>query len=161
MTSESIGSDSTLTLISSNNVKFNISRAAASISKLLTTVTNNSSNNDDCSDDKMKETHNVIEIHKINSLVLGIIVDFMDFYQQNVMPEIEQPLLHWEQFVENLGYDFYREYTNKSIAELLPIIEAANYMEIDPLLNLTCVSLGSIMKGKTPEQLFLELIKKK
>ena len=156
MSSESIVSDSTLILISSDNVKFNISREAASISKLLTIVTNNSSNyDDDGSDDEMEETHNVLEIPnlQVNSSVLGIIVDFMNFYQQNVMPEIEQPLPHREKFVEDLGHDFYREYTKKSITKLLPICDAANFMQIEPLLNLTCASLGSFMKGKTPSQL--------
>ena len=157
MSSESIVNETTLTLISSDNVKFQISPIVASISKLLTNATNNSSNydDDDGSDDEMEETHNVLEIPIIqfDSSVLGIIVDFMNFYQQNVMPEIEQPLPHREKFVEDLGHDFYREYTNKSITEILPICEAANFMQIEPLLNLTCASIGSIMKGKTPSQL--------
>jgi hypothetical protein len=32
-------------------------------------------------------------------------------------------------------------------------VQAANYMDIKPLLDLTCAKVASMIKGKTPEQI--------
>ena len=36
---------------------------------------------------------------------------------------------------------------------LFELILAANYMDIKPLLDLTCAKVASMIKGKTPEQI--------
>ena len=36
--------------------------------------------------------------------------------------------------------------------QLFKIIMAANYMDIEPLLDLTCASVATIIKGKSPEE---------
>ena len=33
------------------------------------------------------------------------------------------------------------------------LLQAANYMDIKPLLDLTCAKVASMIKGKTPEQI--------
>ena len=37
--------------------------------------------------------------------------------------------------------------------ELFELILAANYMDIKPLLDLTCAKVATMIKGKTPEQI--------
>jgi S-phase kinase-associated protein 1 len=33
------------------------------------------------------------------------------------------------------------------------MVNAANYMEIKPLVDLTCATVASLIKGKTPEEI--------
>ena len=41
--------------------------------------------------------------------------------------------------------------------ELFELILAANYMDIKPLLDLTCAKVATMIKGKTPEQIRKQL----
>ena len=48
---------------------------------------------------------------------------------------------------------YYSEFTNVEQEILFELILAANYMNIKPLLDLTCATVASMIKGKTPEEI--------
>ena len=48
---------------------------------------------------------------------------------------------------------FNAEFTNVDQATLLELILAANYLNIKSLLDLTCVTVANVIKGKTPEEI--------
>ena len=67
------------------------------------------------------------------------------------MSEIEKPLKS-----ANMGevvQAWYAEYVNVEQDVLFELILAANYMDIKPLLDLTCASVASLIKGKSPEDI--------
>jgi len=50
-------------------------------------------------------------------------------------------------------YQITDEWCPKSMDELLYLICAANYLDIKPLLELTCAHAAGIIKGKTPDEI--------
>jgi S-phase kinase-associated protein 1 len=49
--------------------------------------------------------------------------------------------------------DWYANFANVEQEVLFELILAANYMDIKPLLDLTCATVASMIKGKTPEEI--------
>lgn len=47
----------------------------------------------------------------------------------------------------------YATYVDVDQEQLFELILAANYMDIKPLLDLTCATVASMIKGKTPEEI--------
>lgn len=48
---------------------------------------------------------------------------------------------------------FYSNFVEVAQETLFEMILAANYMDIKPLLDLTCAKVASMIKGKTPEEI--------
>jgi len=67
------------------------------------------------------------------------------------MDEIEKPLK--SSTMKQVVQEWYAEYVNVDQALLFELILAANYMDIKPLLDLTCATVASMIKGKTPEEI--------
>ena len=65
------------------------------------------------------------------------------------MDEIEKPLKL--STMSQVVQAWYADYVNVDQALLFELILAANYMDIMPLLDLTCATFASMIKGKTPE----------
>jgi S-phase kinase-associated protein 1 len=49
--------------------------------------------------------------------------------------------------------EWYAQFVNVEQEILFELILAANYMDIKPLLDLTCATVASMIKGKTPEEI--------
>lgn len=49
--------------------------------------------------------------------------------------------------------DWYARFVSVEQEVLFELILAANYMDIKPLLDLTCATVASMIKGKTPEEI--------
>jgi S-phase kinase-associated protein 1 len=66
------------------------------------------------------------------------------------MNEIEKPLksIHMSEVVQK----WYADFLDVDQAVLFELILAANYMDIKPLLDLTCATVASMIKGKTPDE---------
>jgi S-phase kinase-associated protein 1 len=130
-------------LVSRDGVTFSVPIKVAKMSQFINIMTDEM-DDDEMDDDEMED----IPILRVRSQVLSMIVDFMNHYDIDPMETIEKPLVsnnigdvvqHWYAvFIERLDEDV-----------LYSLVNAANYMHIQPLLELTCAGVAISINGKT------------
>ena len=67
------------------------------------------------------------------------------------MTEIEKPLKSHN--MAQVVQQWYATFVDVEQSILFELILAANFMDIKPLLDLTCATIASMIKGKTPEEI--------
>lgn len=75
----------------------------------------------------------------------------MKYHADNPPKEIEKPLKSAN--MADVVSQWDAEFVDLDQETLFELILAANYMDIKPLLDLTCAKVASLIKGKTPEQI--------
>jgi S-phase kinase-associated protein 1 len=95
----------------------------------------------------------VIEIPIVNvkTAILKKVIEFCEHYVTEPMSDIEKPLK--SDNMTEVVQSFYANFINVDQETLFDLILAANFMDIKPLLDLTCASVASMIKGKTPEEI--------
>lgn len=131
--------DEMLKLVSQENEKFGVERKVAIMSELVKTMAEG--------DADEKE----IPLPNVKAEVLKKVVAYMKFHAESPAKEIEKPLksANMSDVVSQWDADF----VDVDQELLFELILAANYMDIKPLLDLTCAKVASMIKGKTPEQI--------
>lgn len=130
----------TLTLISSDNQKFQIDSKSAQKSALLRGLIQDYSEDTD------------IPITDITGTSLSKIVEWLVHWRDSEPKEILKPL-------PTADFKYYTEEWNVewiyklSLEENYDIIVAANYMDIKQLLDLACARIAIEFKGKTIEEI--------
>lgn len=79
---------------------------------------------------------------------LAFIVHYVD---KDPLKEMQKPLT--SNNMEEIVGKWYAEYIDVEDDMVFELILAANYLDIKPLLDLTCCKVASIIKGKSPEEL--------
>lgn len=92
-----------------------------------------------------------IPLPNVKATVLEKVIEFCTHYSTEPMDEIEKPLK--SSTMSQVVQQWYADYVNVDQALLFELILAANYMDIKPLLDLTCATVASMIKGKTPEEI--------
>jgi len=135
---EAVGDDK-LKLVSQEEEKFEVPRKVALMSELVKTMVEG--------DKEEKE----IPLPNVKATTLSKVVEYMKYHCENPAKEIEKPLksANMAEVVPQWDADF----VDVDQELLFELILAANYMDIKPLLDLTCAKVASMIKGKTPEQI--------
>jgi len=138
------GLDDTLILVSSDDVngeKFKIDRESAMMCNLVKSIIEG--------DSEAK----TIEIKKVSTKILKLIVDYLLHHKGKVPADIAKPIrsVKMEKIVED-DWDakFINSQTKRNIFQ---IILGANYMDIKSLLHLGCAKIATMIKGKSPEEI--------
>jgi len=133
------GDDEVLKLVSQEQEKVPVPKKVAMMSELVKTMAEG--------DKEEKE----IPLPNVKSAVLNKVVAYMKYHVDNPAKEIEKPLksANMNEVVSQWDADF----VDVDQELLFELILAANYMDIKPLLDLTCAKVASMIKGKTPEQI--------
>ena len=79
----------------------------------------------------------------VDSLTLVKVIEYLKYHQQaeeETIPEDEQT--RWD-----------KDYIKVDDETLFNTILAANYLDIKPLLDLTCKAVADEIKGKSPEEI--------
>ena len=94
---------------------------------------------------------NNIPLNSINYKTLLKIKEYLEHYENSEPKEIRQPLpkKDFKNIVDIWDYNFI-DLQNETIFE---IMLAANFMDIRPLLNLTCAKIASEITGKNELQI--------
>ena len=92
-----------------------------------------------------------IPLPNVKSTVLAKVIEFCTHHQTEPMSEIEKPLK--SAVMSEVVQKWYADFVNVEQVLLFELILAANYMDIKPLLDLTCATVASMIKGKTPEEI--------
>ncbi len=128
-----------LTLLSSEQVKINIDSKSAERSSLLKGLIQDYTEDTD------------IPMPEIKTDILKKCVDYLTHYKDSEPREIPKPLPsanlldvtdEWD--VNFIGID---------LDSVFDLINAANYLDIKQLLDLSCAKIASTMKGKSAEEI--------
>ena len=91
-----------------------------------------------------------IPLHNVTSNVLKKVVEYCNHHIQNPTPKSDEnkddkrtdDISAWD-----------KQFCSVDQATLFELILAANYLDIKPLLDLTCKTVANMIKGKTPEEI--------
>jgi len=145
-----------MTIRSCDNVTFNVNLDAAKISGLI----NKSLEDDD------EDSNPEIQTPRVNSTTLKKIVDFMILNKANAITSIKKsipgPDFRTIVVAENTEeyMNFFADYdeaTPEKMDQLYDLMFAADFMEIQTLLELTSAKLGCLAKSN-PDQLMKLLV---
>mmetsp|Transcript_2056 Transcript_2056/g.3027 ORF Transcript_2056/g.3027 Transcript_2056/m.3027 type:complete len:192 (-) Transcript_2056:651-1226(-) len=133
----------TITLISSEGERFQVDASVAKMSKLVESTVDE----DEDEDDSPRE----IQLPNVKGTVLAKVIEYCEHFQTENMTEISTPLKSSK--IEDLVQPWYADYVKVEQVLLFELVTAANFMDIKPLLDLTCLAVSVFIKGKSPEEL--------
>lgn len=109
---------------------------------------------DDADDDEEEKKVTEIPLPNVKAEVLKKVIEFCEHHLQEPMTEIEKPLK--SQNMADVVQEWYANFVDLEQVLLFELILAANYMDIKPLLDLTCATVASMIKGKTVSNIWHE-----
>lgn len=90
----------------------------------------------------------IVPIPNVHSRIFALVIEFCKFHADAEKKIDDRPAKTVE---EVDAWD--AMFMNVDQSTLLQLIHAANYLDIEHLLNLTCQTIAQILKGKTPEEI--------
>jgi S-phase kinase-associated protein 1 len=94
-----------------------------------------------------------IPLDDINDETLELVIKYLSNYEGTNPQEIEKPIKNTD--ITEITDKFSSDFINSlSLEELVDITAAANYMEIQSLLDLTCAKFATMVKDKNEEEVF-------
>eukprot|EP00441_Pelagodinium_beii_P035455 CAMPEP_0197640488 /NCGR_PEP_ID=MMETSP1338-20131121/14759_1 /TAXON_ID=43686 ORGANISM="Pelagodinium beii, Strain RCC1491" /NCGR_SAMPLE_ID=MMETSP1338 /ASSEMBLY_ACC=CAM_ASM_000754 /LENGTH=170 /DNA_ID=CAMNT_0043213341 /DNA_START=74 /DNA_END=583 /DNA_ORIENTATION=+ len=133
-------------LVSMEGEAFEVDLEVAQMSELVKTMTG-----DEDEDDEDDEEENEVPLVNVKKHVLAKVLDYCKHHVHNPPKDIQKPLKTANLAEIVSAWD--AAYVNVQQEMLFDLILAANYMDIKPLLDLTCAKVASMIKGKTPEEI--------
>ena len=122
------------------------------ISKFFKTIIENIDPYEDSKE--LSDNTNEIEIPvtNIEPYIIKKIIKYCEYYMNNPMKKIVKPLINED--LSTVVDEWYINYINDfSNDNLFKLIAGVNFLDIPPLLDLSCAKVASMLKGKTPDQI--------
>ena len=92
-----------------------------------------------------------IPLPNVKKATLEKVVTFCEHHKEEPLQDIEKPLK--TNNIRDVVSPWYGDFVDVKIEELYEIILAANYLDIKPLLEVTCAAVAAMMKGKSIEEI--------
>jgi len=128
--------------ISSDGEKFEV---PLNVAKMSTLVQNTLGEDDE-------DFEADINCPKVSGTILKKVVAYCTHYQEEEMQKIETPL-QGDTIEEIVKPDWYADFCDVDREVLFQLVAAANFMDIKPLLDLTCLAVSVSIKGKSVQEL--------
>mmetsp|Transcript_13317 Transcript_13317/g.18191 ORF Transcript_13317/g.18191 Transcript_13317/m.18191 type:complete len:157 (+) Transcript_13317:109-579(+) len=93
-------------------------------------------------------TDNPIPLLNVSSKILAKVIEYCKYHVESSKTTDEKATVSEE---EKKGWD--TDFVKVDQATLFELILAANYLNIKELLDLTCLTVANMIKGKTPEEI--------
>mmetsp|Transcript_32440 Transcript_32440/g.36410 ORF Transcript_32440/g.36410 Transcript_32440/m.36410 type:complete len:195 (+) Transcript_32440:122-706(+) len=158
---EATNSTANVELISKEGDKFPVTIGVANMSELVKSMMEDKDEDEDDDDDDDDEEEGAdkkpsgkvteIPLPNVKSEVLKKVIEFCEHHLAEPMTEVEKPLK--SQNMADVVQKWYADFVDLEQVLLFELILAANYMDIKPLLDLTCATVASMIKGKTPDEI--------
>lgn len=150
-------SSATVKLVSREGESFHVPLEVAKMSQLVADTFEEDDSDDDSDSDS--DDHNIsssaktIQLPKVSSEILKTIVEYGTHYcQVEAMTPIESPLKSAR--LEDLIQPWYVDFVNAlDEPTLFDLVSASNFMDIKPLLDLTCLAVSIVIKSKSSSEL--------
>lgn len=126
-------------LLSQEGTLFQVPFKALQISNLLNNIYPEQKK-----DIRIPGTQQNIRIPGVSTKVLEKIIEFCTKYQEDPMKKISKPLRSMT-LDDEVG-PWYANFINVEKEMIFEITEAANFMQIDPLIELTCAKIASLIQ---------------
>eukprot|EP00584_Thalassiosira_punctigera_P009585 CAMPEP_0172547008 /NCGR_PEP_ID=MMETSP1067-20121228/16650_1 /TAXON_ID=265564 ORGANISM="Thalassiosira punctigera, Strain Tpunct2005C2" /NCGR_SAMPLE_ID=MMETSP1067 /ASSEMBLY_ACC=CAM_ASM_000444 /LENGTH=180 /DNA_ID=CAMNT_0013334025 /DNA_START=43 /DNA_END=585 /DNA_ORIENTATION=- len=136
----------TIKLISRGGESFELPYAAARLSQTVKDA-------QPCEDDEDNDSPEDVEILKVDTPCLEKVVEFLKHHQIEPLNEIKTPLED-NTFEGVVKQEWYQKFV-KGVDQpmLFDLVTAANFMAIQPLLDLTCLQVSCQLMGKSAEEI--------
>mmetsp|Transcript_43173 Transcript_43173/g.31541 ORF Transcript_43173/g.31541 Transcript_43173/m.31541 type:complete len:163 (+) Transcript_43173:31-519(+) len=92
-----------------------------------------------------------IPLPNVKRSILNKIIEFCNYIKDNTPPEIEKPLR--SNNLADVASPWYAEFVNLDQEVLFELILAANYLDIKPLLELSCAKVASLIKNRSIQEI--------
>jgi len=130
-----------LFLISCDGDKTKVSKDVAYMSALIKTILA-----DDSYDESLE-----IPLPNVNKETLNRVIEFCLHHVNNPMAEVKKPLTSSDMIDIVSKWD--AEYVNVELSILYSTMSAASYLDIPSLLDLCCIKIASMIRGKSPAEI--------
>mmetsp|Transcript_13578 Transcript_13578/g.26190 ORF Transcript_13578/g.26190 Transcript_13578/m.26190 type:complete len:173 (+) Transcript_13578:125-643(+) len=130
------------TLVSKEGEKREVPMEVAQMSVLVKEMTD---------EDNGDETNPEIPLPNVAIKVLDKVIEFCKHHVKEPMQEIEKPLKSPN--MNEVVSEWDARFVDIDQETLFELILAANYLDIKPLLDLTCAKVASMIKNKSPEEI--------
>ena len=130
-----------LVLVSSDNQKIEIDSESAQKSHLLKGLLSDYSNQQE-----------PIHLPDIKFDILKKVVEYLTYYKDKTPKDIPKPMpsANLSEVIDEWDVNFINSIELDNVFDL---INAANYMDIPSLLDLSCAKIASLTKGKTAQEI--------
>ncbi len=128
-----------------HEVPLKVAKMSALVS---TTIDDDDDDDDDDEDNDAKE----IPLPNVKDSVLKKVIEYCTHHEtEEAMTQIQTPLKSSK--IEDLVQPWYAEFVRIDQSLLFELVTAANFMDIKPLLDLTCLAVAISIKGKSASEL--------
>lgn len=131
-------SESYITLVSSQKTKFKCPIHVLFISNIISNMLEFDNDED-------------IPLLNVNDKCMKKIIEYMKYYHNDNMNNIEKPLISSD--LKDIIQVWYVNFIDIEQEFLFSLVQAANYLDIQPLLNLCCAKIASMIKNKTSDEI--------
>ena len=123
-----------------------------SVAKMSALVETTIDDEDDDDDDENGGGGAEIPLPNVKGAVLAKVIEYCTHYTNvEEMAAISTPLKSSK--IEEVVQQWYADYVKVEQVMLFELVTAANFMDIKPLLDLTCFAVSVLIKGKSAEEI--------
>jgi len=122
------------------------------VAKMSTLIATTIDDDDDDDDDDDEDIDREIPLPNVKDSVLTKVIEYCTHHTTvEAMTQIQTPLK--SSHIEDLVQTWYADFVRIDQTLLFELVTAANFMDIKPLLDLTCLAVSVSIKGKSASEL--------